>query len=94
MKKAKQVFVIDQPRRRPLPILKSSKDLLKVKKCADKAETILRLAFLAAELGFNAVLKVKVSYEKIRNAGYQKMEWSGEGFAAELDPARMKYHEE
>lgn len=90
MKKAKQVLVIDKPRRRPLPILKSSKELLRVKGSKDKEETLLRLAFLAAERGFNSIIKVNVAGKKIRDGGYQWMEWEATGYPADLEPGRLE----
>jgi uncharacterized protein YbjQ (UPF0145 family) len=84
MKRAAQVLFIDRPQRRPLNVLKKHRDILEVRECRDREETILRLAFKAAELGFNSVIKADVTYTKVRNAGYQKMIWSGSGIAADL----------
>jgi hypothetical protein len=85
MKRAKEVLFLDKPRRKPVKILKKLNEPLLVEDCADREETILRLAFKAAELGFNSVIKADVNYKKIRNAGYQKMMWQGTGIAANLD---------
>jgi len=89
MSRAQKVIIIDRPQRRPLPVLKSSEQILTVTDCTDREETFLRLAFLAAEQGFNAVIKTKVESKKIRNFGYQKMSWQGTGFPASLDAARL-----
>jgi hypothetical protein len=89
MKQAKEVFIIDKPRRQPLPILKRSAETLLVEDCLDREETVLRLAFMAAERGFNAVIKAKVVYRKVRNAGYQKMLWQGTGFPAVLQGDKL-----
>jgi hypothetical protein len=91
LKRARSVFFLDKPRRRPLPILKKSADALSVTGCADREETILRLGFLAAEKGFNAVIRAEVFPKKIRNAGYQKMEWTGTGFPAVVDEERIEW---
>jgi hypothetical protein len=85
MKRAKDVLFLDKPRRNPVRILRKLNEPLLVKDCADREETILRLAFKAAELGFNSVVKASVNHKKIRNAGYQKMIWQGTGIAATLD---------
>jgi hypothetical protein len=89
MKRAKQVLILDRPRRKPLTILKKLKDPLRVEDCPDREETILRLAFLAAELGYYSVIRVNVTYKKVRNAGYQKMVWHGTGLAVELDDHKL-----
>ena len=47
---------------------------------------MLRLAFFAAENGYNAVTKVDLRYEKVRDeGGYQTTLWHGSGYAATLD---------
>jgi hypothetical protein len=94
MRRARKIFIIDKPRRRPLPLLKSSKEILCIEKCADREETLLRLAFFAAEMGFNAVIKVNIAHKKIRNGGYQHTEWSGTGYPADLDGPRLEKQSE
>lgn len=81
---AKKVTIVDKPQRRPLQIIRNSKEVLHVENCLDEEDVYMRLAFLAAEKGHNAVIKVKLVYTKIRNAGYQKMDWSGTGTPATL----------
>jgi hypothetical protein len=85
VKRAKGIFIVEKKPREGLRILKKSVKPLIVLACADREETFLRLAFQAAELGFNAVIQAKVQSQKIRNFGYQKMEWRGTGLAADLD---------
>src|ERR1017187_6626986 len=52
MARAKKAFVIDKPQRRPLPVTKRFETAIHVIDCIDREETMLRLAFQAAELGF------------------------------------------
>ena len=85
MKRAKLIILLDKPSQRPLPIEKCGKTCLNVENCSDEAETALRLAFQAAEQGYNALIKVNIRYQKVRNYGYQKMVWRGTGFPAILN---------
>ena len=87
---ARQILVIDKPRRMPLPVLKSSKQMLSVRKCADKEDALMRLAFQAADLGFNAIIKVEMKYEKVRMDGYQTTHWHATAYPADLDPIRLE----
>jgi hypothetical protein len=89
MRRARTVTIFDKPLRRPPNILKSSKEFLQVADCLDQPDTFLRLAFFAAEMGFNSVMKVKVEYTKVRVAGYQNFKWAGSGFPAVLGPERL-----
>ncbi len=89
MEKAKNVYIFQRKDQR-LPVIRQSKTKLKVENCPDQKETLLRLAFLAVEQNFNGLLEVKVTSEKVRINGYQKLKWSGTGFPAEMDVARLK----
>jgi hypothetical protein len=90
MKRAKDIIIIDKPSRKPLPILDRSVEPLLVDGCPDREETVLRLGFMAAERGYNAVIKANIAYKKVRNAGYQKMIWQGTGFPANLDAPKLE----
>ena len=82
MEKAKQVFVFFTTQKKPPPITRKDRELLKVEDCDDRDETILRLAFLAAMKDFNAIIDVEVKQEKIRKGAYQTSRWSGTGHPA------------
>ena len=42
-----------------------------VERCADREETLLRLAFQAVERGFNGLVDVDIVAEKVRDGAYQ-----------------------
>src|SRR4051812_47292377 len=60
MEKARGLHFFFTTRVRPVPILRKGKDTLRVEECTDRDETILRLAFLAVEQGFNAVIEAEI----------------------------------
>jgi hypothetical protein len=93
MERAKQVFVFFKTQRKAPPITAKSKQVFKVSDCADRDETILRLAFFAAELDFNALVEVDVVCEKVRNGAYQTSNWNGSGIPAQVDEARLHVEE-
>lgn len=91
MERAKSVyFFFTTQKMNLLPLLGKAKEGISVKNCADRNETILRLAFLAAQLNYNAVILAEVKSEKIRNEGYQKSSWSGVGVPANVDAERIE----
>lgn len=90
MEKAKNVSVFFISQRVRIPLVSRSKEKLTVKDCPDRDETILRLAFFAAERNCNAVFDVDVTSVKIRNESYQKQSWSGSGFPGVIDESRME----
>lgn len=56
---------------------------VKVENCEDRDEAILRLAFLAAEEGYDTIIGVDLTTTKVRDNSYQKTLWSGVGTPAE-----------
>jgi hypothetical protein len=64
--------------------LRKAEKALKVENSPDRDEAIFALAFQAAEGGFNAIMDVEVSSQKLRNAGWQKTSWSARGVPAEI----------
>jgi hypothetical protein len=94
MERAREVYVFFKTQKRAPLMLKKAKETVRVESCEDRDETILRLAFFAAEQGHNAVVGAEVTAEKIRNAGYQKSKWSGEGLPATIDREKFEREQE
>jgi len=92
--RAKQVYIVEKSPRHPFPIINMSNKALSTDVWPDRAITIMSLAFLAAEQGFNAVIKTKVTSRKLRNFGYQSMEWQATGFPALVDHAKVEQYTE
>ncbi len=89
LERAKNVFVFFTTQRKEVPLIKKAKTTLTVKECMDRDETILRLAFMSADQGFNALIDTEVEYQKIRNHAHQKTHWSGSGVPAQIDEGKL-----
>lgn len=89
--RAKQVLVYFTTQRKSIPLIKRSKEALRVDDCADRDETILRLGFFAAQQKFNAIVDVDVVAEKFREGkgSYQTVRWRGVGYGAQVDARRQ-----
>ncbi|EKD42070.1 MAG: hypothetical protein ACD_73C00346G0002 [uncultured bacterium] len=88
MARAKDIYVFYKQDKN-IPIIRSSKNKLIVADCPDRRETILRLAFFAAEQSSNAIIQVDLIPKKIRIDGYQTTSWSGTGFPAMIRESRL-----
>lgn len=62
----------------------------KIANCPDKEETLLRLAFLAVRAGFNSIIDVEITSEKVRNGSYQTTIWKGTGVPTKLEGRRFQ----
>ena len=87
---AKDVFVFFVTGKRAVPTLKKSLTRVEVKECVDRDETILRLAFAAVRMGYNAIINTEVKSVKSRNHSYQKSIWEGEALPVSVDGERMQ----
>jgi hypothetical protein len=58
--------------------------------CDDRRETIVRLAFFAAELGFNAIIDSEVESKKVRMGKYQSTRWYGSALPAKIDGEQLE----
>jgi hypothetical protein len=86
---AKQAFVFFKTQRKEIPLIKRSREIVRVVSSADRDQTILQLGFLAAKMGYNAVIEVDVKAEKLRNGAYQTSRWSGTGVPAQVDAEKI-----
>ncbi|MBU6154319.1 MAG: hypothetical protein KGP28_08470 [Bdellovibrionales bacterium] len=85
LERAKQTLIFFKTQKKGLRISRKERLPEHVDACPDRDETILRLAYLAASKGYNAVIEVEVSAKKVRNEAYQSSIWSGSGVPAEVD---------
>lgn len=89
MELAKEVHVYSKTQTKETRLIKRKEHPVKVTDCKDHDETILRLAFFAAQAGYNGLVDVQLSSEKIKNGSYQTMKWSGAGIPARIDSKKI-----
>jgi len=90
MARAKGVFVFQKKQGEQTRHMKRSEKPLRVLDCSDRDETLLRLAFFAAQLGFNALVDVDITSQKVRHFGYQNSKWQGVGIPTHIDAEKLE----
>ena len=90
LESAKEVYVFFTSQKKQIPLLSKAKHTVKVEQCEDRDETILRLAFFAAEQGYNALIQTEVVAQKVRNEGFQKSAWRGSALPATIDVEKFQ----
>jgi hypothetical protein len=90
LEKAKGVTVLFKNSKSTVRYQGRSVDGVVVKESPDRNQAILQLAFLAAKAGFNAIVEVEVSSQKVRNYGWQKSAWSGQGTPANVSSYQLE----
>lgn len=89
MAAAKEVLVYLKKQSKETRLISRREDWIEIKDVVDHDEAILRLAFFAAEQGFNAVIDIEVHSEKIKNGSYTTMKWKSKGVPAHVDADRL-----
>lgn len=89
MRKAKNLTVFFTTDSKQTRNFKRLEKPIKVNNCADREETLLRLAFQAALANFNAIIDVDIVSEKIRNGTYQTTKYSGTAMPIQLTANRL-----
>lgn len=90
MEKARDVMIFTKDETKKTGHIKRREDILKVEECEDEQETILRLAFLAAQEGFNCILDVSISTRKIIVGSHKKTVFSGTARPVTIDPKEIR----
>ncbi len=89
MAAAKEIRIFYNDQRRETRLVPRLEDPYSVQDCADEQEVLMRLAFWAAQAGFNSMLDVEVISKKNKVPGSQRMIWSGTGLPAQVDFDRL-----
>lgn len=90
MERAKDVYFLTKAYPGYVRVLRRHTKRVEVKECDDRRETIVRLAFFAAELGYNAIIEAEVDRAKIRMGKYQSSVWSGSAMPANIDGDQLE----
>lgn len=90
LEKAKNVFVYLKKQGKETRLLKRTAPPVQVLDCPDYDETLLRLAFLAVQDQYNAIIDVDITSEKVRHGGYQTLKWQGRAVPTHIDPRRAE----
>ena len=86
---AREVFVFFTTQKAHIPLLSKSHERVSVDSEEDRDALILKLAYLAALEGHNALIECDVRSEKVRNEGYQHSVWRGSAIPATVDASRL-----
>ncbi len=85
MERARGIIVYLKNQGEETRLIKRSEKPFKVVDCADREETMMRLAFMAASNHFNTLVDVQIDYRKVRKEAYQTTLWNGSAVPTQLD---------
>ena len=90
LEKARQVSLFYKDQARETRRMSRIETPIRVEKCLDKNETILRLAFIAVEKDFNTLVDVDLVSTKVKKGNYQHSVWDGTAIPVRLESEKLK----
>lgn len=88
--KAKEVIIFFKDEGQKTRLFSRKEPPVEVQECLDRDETILRLAFFAAEKKMNAIIDVDLKSHKIMNGSHRYSVWKGSAIPCFLDDKALK----
>jgi uncharacterized protein YbjQ (UPF0145 family) len=90
MEKAKEVMMFTKDQTKLTGHLKRKEDPITVEDCEDEEEVVLRLAFQAAQMGYNCILDVNIKNKKIINGSHKKVIFTATAIPITIDPKQVR----
>jgi len=89
LERAKNIIVFDKGQKKETRLMRRNQKAFRVESCPDRQETLMLLAFMAAEAGFNGLIDVDICAKKVREGSYQTTSWSGSGVPTQIEERRL-----
>lgn len=89
MEAAKEVYVFYKTHSKVTRLIRRDEEPITVSDCADKDEVLLRLAFKAAQMGYNSLIQIELNSKKLRENNYQSQVYTATGIPAQVDLSRL-----
>jgi uncharacterized protein YbjQ (UPF0145 family) len=90
LEKAKDVYFLTKAYPGYVRVIQKHTKRVSIDDCDDRRETIVRLAFFAAELGCNAIIEAEVDSKKVSMGKYQSSRWFGSAMPAKIDGEQLE----
>jgi len=81
---AKNIIIFFRDEGQKTRLFSRKEPVVEVENCHDRNETILRLAFFAAEKNFNAIIDVDLKSHKVMNGSHRYSLWKGSAVPCNL----------
>ncbi len=84
LESAKEILVFFKNQGKETRLIKRLEDPIQVENCLDHQDVVMRLAFLTLKAGYNGMVDIVISSEKVRTGNYQTLKWKGVGIPARI----------
>jgi len=90
MDEAREVIFFRKDQSKLTGHIKRKEDPISIEDCEDEQESILRLAFMAAQDKFNCLLDLRISTKKVVVGSHKKLIFSASAIPATVDPSKIR----
>lgn len=90
LEKAKNVYVFTKAQSKETRLIKRKAAPIRVENCSDEDDAIMRLAFLAAQSDYNAIVDVHLTSKKVIDNSYQSTAWAGTAIPSHVDADKLE----
>jgi hypothetical protein len=87
---AKNVYFLTDSYLGYVRVLQSHTERISIPDCDDRREIILKMAYQAAELGYNALIKSRVESRSVNIDGYHSSRWKASALPAKIDEVQLE----
>lgn len=87
--RAREILVFDKSQGKETRFISRKESIIKVTDCSDYDEALLRFAFIAAQLNFNAIIDVDLHSRKVKTGSYQTQLWDGTARPANVSEHKL-----
>jgi hypothetical protein len=89
MERAKNIMVFNKNQSKETRLIKRLEDPVSVQDCVSDREALLKIAFLSAQAGYNAIIDIVLTPKKIKQGTYQTTKWSATGIPAHVNEDKL-----
>lgn len=89
LSQAQEILVFDKSQGKETRFVKRLEKPLVVEQGLDERDITMRLAFMAAEKNYNALVDVDIKATKVRDGSYQTMSYSGKAIPANVSDRKL-----
>lgn len=89
LERARDILVFEKSQGKETRLLSRKEAVLSIADMTDKDEAVLRLAFMSAARGFNAIIDVDLKPKKVYNGRHQHTLWSATAMPANVSDRKL-----
>jgi hypothetical protein len=89
LKAAKNIMIFSKAQNKETHFIKRIEEPLVITDCDSEADVLMKMAFIALKLEYNAIIDVTTNSKKVKIGSYQTTKWSGTGIPTDVQDSKL-----